>query len=277
MFETGISRQRSIGFLAGALLLAPAAHAATLEIIITNTAQDGGFAITPVYSAFHDGSFDAFDAGSAASAGVEQIAETGNPSGLPGERLTVAPQSVATVVAAPASGPPTIDPGETTRARIEVDGSVNRYFTFLSMLVPSNDTFLGNDDPFAYALFDAAGKFLGDRVINVTADLLWDAGTEINELLGGPAFVVGQDANAGAEENGVVHAAESFAGFAGAQTPLGTLDGTLIDFTGDRSAFSVATITIRELPAAVPLPAAGLMSLTALIGLGATRRRRKTA
>ena len=267
--------RKSVASVVAALSFATMAQATTLEITITNTAQIGGFAITPVYSAFHDGNFDAFDAGGTASAGVQQIAETGSPSLLPAERLAVSPDSVATVVAAPGSGPPTVDPGETTSARIDVDGSVNRYFTFLSMLVPSNDTFLGNDDPFAYSIFDAAGSFLGDRVIDVTAELLWDAGTEINDLLGGPAFVVGQDANAGADENGVIHAAESFAGFAGAQTPLGTLDGNLIDFGTDRSAFSVATITIREVPATVPLPASGLLGLGGFAALGGLRLLRK--
>ncbi|MEO3414308.1 spondin domain-containing protein [Roseovarius sp. CAU 1744] len=260
--------------------LATAVQAATLEITITNTAQTGGFAITPVYSAFHDGSFDAFDAGSTASAGVELIAETGSAGGLPAERLAVAPGSVATVVAAPGSGPPTIDPGETTTATIEVDGSVNRYFTFLSMLVPSNDTFLGNDDPLAYSLFDPLGNFLGERVINVTASHLWDAGTEVNDPLGGPAFVALQDALAGVDENGVVHGVESFAAFAGVETPLGILDGNLIDFGTDPDRFSVATITIREISGVVPLPASGLLGLGSLLGLGGLsilRRRRKTA
>lgn len=264
--------------LLAAASLAGAAGATTLEITITNTARTGGFAFTPVYSAFHDGSFDAFDAGGVASAGVEAIAETGNTAGLPSERLAEAPDSVATVIAAAESGPPTVDPGETTRATIDVDGTVNRYFTFLSMLVPSNDTFFGNDDPLAYSLFDAGGRFLGDRVIDVTAELLWDAGTEVNDLLGGPAFVVGQDATAGAEENGVIHAAESFAGFAGAETPLGVLNGDLIDFGSNRSAFSVATITIREVSAPVPLPASGLLGLGGLLslgGLGLFRKRRK--
>ena len=272
--------RRGLAALAALASMATMAQATTLEITITNNAAVGGFAFTPVYSAFHDGNFDAFDAGSGASAGVQLIAETGDPGGLPAERLAVSPASVATVVAAPGSGPPTVDPGETTSATIEVDGTVNRYFTFLSMLVPSNDTFLGNDDPLAYSLFDMGGNFLGERVINVTAELLWDAGTEINDLLGGPAFVLGQMAGDGADENGVVHAAESFAGFAGAETPLGILDGNLIDFGDDRSAFSVATITIREVGGAVPLPATGLLALGGLAslgGLGAFRKRRKPA
>ncbi|WP_306113006.1 MULTISPECIES: spondin domain-containing protein [unclassified Roseovarius] len=273
-----ISGRGIVASVVASVSFAAAAQATTLEITITNTAQIGGFAITPVYSAFHDGNFDAFDAGSAASAGVELIAETGSPGGLPAERLAVSPDSVATVVAAPGSGPPTIDPGETTTATIDVDGSINRYFTFLSMLVPSNDTFLGNDDPLAYSLFDDFGNFSGERVIDVTASLLWDAGTEVNDPLGGPAFVAMQDAADGVAENGVVHGVESFAAFAGVETPLGILDGNLIDFGNDLSQFSVATITIREVSGVVPLPAAGLFGLSGLLGLGGLsvlRRRKK--
>ncbi len=260
--------------------LASAAQATTLEITITNNAQVGGFAFTPVFSVFHDGSYDTFSSGVAASAGLQQLAETGSPSGVQGEQAALAPDSVSTVIAAPVSGPPTVDPGETTSATIDVDGSVNRYFSFLSMLVPSNDTFLGNDDALAYSIFDAAGSFLGDRSFDVTAAMLYDAGTEVNDPLNGPAFVAMQDAMAGADENGVVHGVESFAAFAGVETPLGTLNGALIDFGQDPSAFSVATISIREVSGAVPLPAAGLFALggfASLGGLGLFRNRKRKA
>ena len=120
-----------------------AAQATTLEISITNTAQAGGFAITPVYSAFHDGAFDAFDAGSAASAGVELIAETGMTGGLPGERLAVSPDSVAVVVGAPQSGPPTIDPGETGTATINVDGLFSVSGSFALTQVSADESVFG--------------------------------------------------------------------------------------------------------------------------------------
>ncbi len=266
----------AIAFVA-AMSVGAVAQATTLEITITNSANTGGFAITPVYSAFHDGNFDAFNVGEAASAGVKLIAETGNQAGLTPERLLASPGSQATVVAAPGSGPPTIDPGEATTATIAVDGNTNRYFSFLSMLVPSNDTFLGNDDPLAFELFDVAGMFLGERTINITADWLFDAGTEVNDRNNGPAFVVGQDADDGAAENGVVHQVESFAAFAGVNTPLGLLDGNEIDFGQDPSRFSVASISIREVTSlsTIPLPASGLLIIGGLGMLGGLRRLRR--
>ena len=68
--------------IAGALFATFAATAATatpLTITITNTQGEGGLAIAPFYTAFHNASFDAFEEGEAASAGLEQLAELGGP------------------------------------------------------------------------------------------------------------------------------------------------------------------------------------------------------
>lgn len=255
-----------------------AAQATTLQITVENLAATGGFSITPTYLAFHDGGFDAFSVGTAATAGLEALAELGDVSGLPSERLAASPGSQAIVAAQSGNGPPTIDPGETSTVQIDVDENLNRFFTFLSMLVPTNDTFLGNGDPEAFALFDATGTFLGDRVIDVTGDDLYDAGTEVNDPANGPAFVVGVDGTLGADEGGTVQQAGDLGLFAGLETPVGVLDGSLIGFGGDPSSFAVARITITEVAvASVPVPAAawGLLSGVAL--LGGLRRMRRAA
>ena len=57
---------------------AGAVQAATLKITVTNLGVSGGLTITPVFAAFHNGSFDTFNVGDAASAGLEEIAETGS-------------------------------------------------------------------------------------------------------------------------------------------------------------------------------------------------------
>ncbi|MEO9604036.1 MAG: spondin domain-containing protein, partial [Lentilitoribacter sp.] len=64
--------------------LAAPAMATTLRVTVTNnqaapTAGVAGFALTPVYSAFHNGLFDSYNLGEEVSAGVEQLAEVGNP------------------------------------------------------------------------------------------------------------------------------------------------------------------------------------------------------
>ncbi|MEO1541681.1 MAG: spondin domain-containing protein [Pseudomonadota bacterium] len=263
--------------LATGLAAASMASAASLKITITNTASIGGFSLTPVYSTAHDGSFDAFDVGDDASAGVELIAELGDPGGLPVERLADDPNSTATVIAAPANGVGTIDPGETTTAFLHLTEPSQRFFTFLSMLVPSNDTFLGNDD--ALEIIDAAGNYLGDQTIILTGLDLYDAGTEANDLNDGAAFVALVDgaspsvpATGGTVTSDKIQLASTldFGLNNAITTPVGLLDPALTDFMSDPSGFGVARIEI----AAVPLPAAAPMLAGALILMGALRRRR---
>jgi hypothetical protein len=262
--------------LSSAALTAQAASFTTLEVTVENLASTGGFSFTPLYFAFQDGNFDAFSAGQAASAGLELLAEEGNPSGLAAERLAVSPGSQGGTIAAPGNGVPPVDPGESSSVTVDVDGAQNRYFTFLSMILPSNDAFFGSADPLGILLFDAAGGFLGDRVINVTGAQIYDAGTEVNDPGNGPAFIAGQTITDGADEGGVVKLAQDLSGFAGLSTPLGPVDGNAIDFASDRNSFAVARISIREVaPAPVPLPAGAVLLLGGLGALGGLRARRK--
>ena len=254
------------------------ASATTLRITVNNPNDPGGFAITPLYTAFHDGTFDAFDVGDEASDGVEVIAETGAASTVAGERLDVDPDSVGGVVNTSA-GPPPIQPGETASIEIDVEASSALYFTYLAMLLPSNDTFIGNDNPLAYQIFDDAGNFLGPQTINVTGLDIYDAGTEANGLLGS-AFVAGQDIGLSPDDSSDVITQGIFDldVFAGATlATLETLTDDLgrLDFLSDPANFSVVSITIEEV-APIPLPASAAAMLLALGGLGfASRKRRK--
>lgn len=253
---------------------AQAASMTTLEVTVENLAGAGGFSFTPLYFAFQDGNFDAFSTGQAASAGLELLAEEGNPSGLAAERLAVSPGSQGGTIAAPGNGIPPVDPGESNSVTVDVDGGLNRYFTFLSMILPSNDTFFGSADPLGIVLFDDFGNFLGDRVIDVTGAQIYDAGTEVNDPANGPAFVAGQNITAGAAEGGKVQLAQDLSAFAGVNTPLGVIDGNAIDFTADPGNFAVVRITITEV-APVPLPAGAVLLLGGLGALGGLRARRK--
>ncbi|MEL6678995.1 MAG: spondin domain-containing protein [Pseudomonadota bacterium] len=266
--------------LTAGLVAATAAPAATLRITITNTADVGGFSLTPVYTAFHNGTFDAFDAGALATPGVELLAELGDASGLPAERLAQDPGSTARMIAQPANGPGTIDPGESGFVEVDLDTVNQRFFTFLSMIVPSNDTFIGNDDPEAIELFDAAGNYLGDQTIELTGLDIYDAGTEANLLENGAAFVTSVDGAAPAvpapggvatRDNIVLASLLGFRVGSDIGTPAGPLDAALTQFSDDPAAFSVARIEI----AAVPLPAAAPMLGGALLLLGAMRVRKR--
>jgi hypothetical protein len=258
--------RRSLGVIAAALLLcAPAAgaRAAQLEITFTNNRPAGGFAFTPLWVALHNGSFDLFDPGSAASAGLEQLAELGATSGLD---AALAGQGVSGVVGS--AGIPPFVPGESASAPLMVaDPTDQRFLTFASMVVPSNDLFIGNGNPTGIELFDASGAFLGPRTIQIFGRMVWDAGTEVNSILDGGAFVVGVGATGGAAENGVVHlffddpgAPAYLSSIVGIESPNGPITNA---FDGNSL---LATITIRAVPepSSLALAALGLGALSAL-------------
>ena len=75
---------------------------------------------------------------------------------------------------------PLFDPGEISWAEFSLNPDNNRYFTYAAMVVPSNDAFIGNHNPWAVELFDAAGHFTGKKIITVLGSQVWDAGTELN-------------------------------------------------------------------------------------------------
>jgi len=76
------------------------------------------------------------------------------------------------------------------------------YFSFLSMVIPSNDAFIGNDDPLAYKIIDGGFQ---PQVIDIFGSMVWDAGTEINDEIAANVPLLGQAVgNTGGIEGGVV-------------------------------------------------------------------------
>ncbi len=250
-----------------AFVAAGAAHATSIDITFNNS-NGFGFLVTPVYTGLHAGTFDAFDEGSAASAGVEQVAELPVPLFPPNliapERLAVEPDSQGGFIVGP--GGPILD-GESGTLTLDVaQPTVNRYATFLSMFVPSNDTFFGNDNPLAYELFDAAGNLI-EQTIEITGSSIWDAGTEVNQLFG--AAAPGEDITLGDVEGGVITSLLDNDGFADLEDLFGiTGAGTI---TADTVLF---TIDVSATPAPVPLPAGLPLLLGALGAFGLVKRRK---
>jgi hypothetical protein len=253
--------------LAAALLLPVGLRAESVTVTIENLQPEGGAAFTPVWHAVHDGTFNAFDAGSSASAGIELVAELGDPSELGAEFTASGAAGVTGVLASP-SGPPPFSPGQSNSTTIEVDDpTITRFFSFASMVVPSNDLFLGNDGAMMIEVFDGDGNVI-PQTITIMSDMIWDAGTEVNDITDGPAFVIGQDATAGTPEDGVVTAlfdvpgAEDYlASIVGVDTPIGTITDGLTP--GE----AIARISI------VPEPTAGSVFALAGLALAALRRR----
>ena len=223
-----------------------------LQVTVENTLPDGGTFVTPVWFGFHDGlSFDLFTNGEAASQGLERLAEDGVVDPISAEFLAQAAGNggVDSTLFGTAGVPGPIDPGETASTILNVeDPALARFFTWGTMIIPSNDAFLATtDDPQGEAIFDAEGNFLGPiEIVRTGADVL-DAGTEVNNEQGA-AFLNQAGLDDGTPENGVVGAHPGFNGSVGnpggaPQNILGgtTASGAVIDpvigdFTADPAA-----------------------------------------
>ncbi len=177
-------------------------HAQTQDIIVTieNLAPEGGVFFTPVWLGFHDGSLDLFDPGGLASESLERIAEDGDAATLRAEFAAAVGDAggMDDVVTAPEgfAGAPVYDPGDIASAQYLLDSKMNRYASFLSMIIPSNDAFIGNHDPKQIELFDAAGEFKGKQIITILGSMVWDAGTELNTEMDA-AFINQTEPNTG--------------------------------------------------------------------------------
>ncbi len=248
-----------------------AVHAQSISITIENTMASDSFFFTPVWVAVHDGSFNTFDNGAFADmfGGLTEIAEGGDTSVLSSRFMGAQPNGRdATVTAVAFDGDaPVFSPGESTTFGLNVgDASVNRYFSFASMIIPSNDLFFANGNPAAYELFDAMGNFNGPMVIEIYGGDVYDAGTEVNDAFGGAAF--SQNGGMSVDERlpirdffGDMGDADYLTSFVGSMTANGATIGSTF---GQREL--IATITI------VPAPAS--LGLLGLGGLAAIRRRR---
>ncbi|MEM1098350.1 MAG: spondin domain-containing protein [Planctomycetota bacterium] len=239
--------------------------------------------LTPLWFGFHNGAFDQFDIGSPAGSvlgtnAVELVAELGDVSQITAD-FTAAPgvpgdiQGVVTAVGAGSLAAPPIQPGETGTAFVTpINPSAYQYFSFLSMVVPTNDTFIGNDDPFAYRVFDdndnlidEFGNITTSRTITITGADILDAATELNSGFGA-AFTQGQDGTLGTDENGNVTLGSDLSAFLGVTDVTGRQIDDLIDAN---EVFATVTISI------VPEPATA--SLLGLGALGLLRRKRRDA
>ena len=147
-----------------------------------------GFFFTEPWVGLHDGGFDLFDNGERATPGLESLAEGGNTEAL-GAEFAQQGRLQATIGNGNVQF---ISPGETVEGSIDIrNAQAYRYFSFASMIIPSNDGFIGNEDPLAYELFDADGNFNGEVTIDLFAEDIYDSGTEVNDALGAAGFSLG--------------------------------------------------------------------------------------
>jgi len=189
-------------FLAAACLAAPAAALSAMvqvRVHVENLAPAGSVAVSPLTLGFGAGTFDPFDAGKAAGEPIVKIAEGGNGSMWMAAFQAAEPTATVGVVT-----PGPLTPGGSAMADFLVDSSVNRYFSFGAMVVPSNDYFVGNDSPTQYSVFDAGGQ-LALTSITLKGSDLWNAGSEATDPLQAAFLQVGMN-DLRTPENGVIGA-----------------------------------------------------------------------
>lgn len=255
------------------LALAGAAQAADVKVTLTQLSPLGGVGIAPLWVGFHNGSFDAFDAGYAASLGIERAAEDGSAAQL----STIFAATASAGIQGTLPGPPAF-PGAVRSLTLNgVDlGGANRYFSYAAMIVLSNDFFIGNDNA---TQFDLSSIAQGGKISLLVggAGQVWDAGTEVNDFrysLANGAFGIGggqSGPNQGTDEHGVVHVVSGnpYTSFASQDlVPAGYQWGNL-DFS-NQGAFARVDIEV----AAVPEPSSALMLLAGLGLAGFVARRR---
>lgn len=198
----------------------------SVVVNVENLAPQRGTFQTPVWIGIHDGTFDIYDRDVAADAllgpGVlESLAEDGNNGPITEtfeQRNSGSPQ--ANLVT---SGGP-FQPGSRSSITLQVNPSVDRYFSYGSMVIPSNDFFVANGNPLAHQLFDDNGRFVGENFIVAGSEVL-DAGTEVNdEIAENTAFLNQPALNVGNTEQGNVVLGEGFASPGSLTYPDGVLN-----------------------------------------------------
>lgn len=179
-----------------------------VRVSVTNESDTGGTFTTPVWVGFHNGSFDVYNRGEVASAGLEQIAEDGDPTTI-GAELIAADANAQGGVVLGAAGP--IATRETTSGTFTLAAGQTS-LSLAAMLLPSNDAFIATGS--ALNLFDEAGNFLGAQTIEFAGTDVLDAGTEVNTEQDA-AFINQTAPNTGIDENGTVQTHPGFNGSLG--------------------------------------------------------------
>jgi hypothetical protein len=175
------------------------------SITVVNMAPESGTCFTPVWVGIHDGTFDIFNLSEPVSAELESIVEDGDLFSFQTLFATSGITGYQTV-----AGSALLCPGENVTVPFDNLNIVNGtafYLSFVSMIVPSNDAFLANDDPRLFELFDDNGNYIPTGIFEldaIGADV-WDAGSELNDERPENVFLLGQvTKNSGTTENGVV-------------------------------------------------------------------------
>ncbi len=254
---SSVKYRRMLAPLACCLGLGVAMPASAVQIRVTveNLSPVNGTFLTPFWVGFHDGTFNPVNIGSTAPDFIERIAEDGN----------VAPLQAAFgagnqgVLFGPGGA---IGPGQSGSVLFDLDGTLsgNRYFSYASMVIPSNDAFVASINPLEHMIFDAGGQFIPTSFILLGSEIL-DAGTEVNDEVPAHTAFFGQATpDTGLAENGVVGLHSGFLP-ASSGGILAAPQFANADFTA--AGYQLARVSI----AAVPEPGTSLLMGIGLMAL----------
>ncbi len=259
-----IFRFGSLAILFGLLALNTAASAASVSVKVTvkNLVPENGVSFAPLRLGFGNGTFDSFNIGEAATAPIISIAEGGSGSDWFPAFAAAEPNAVLGSVGG------ALLPGQSASSSFIVNPATNRYFTFASMVIPSNDFFIGNDDPMEYQLFDANGDLQITSILQ-NAGEIWDAGSEAFDPANA-AFLVGGTNALRTPQNSVVsfNFAE-LAGFNGLETAGGYFLNSQLSAS---TPIYEISFSVSPVPEPSTMAITGLMAATGLIRF--IRRRR---
>lgn len=146
----------------GGALLSQSVFAAEIDVKITNLTQ--GIYFTPVIVAAHTSDASVYTIGTAASDELQMMAEGGDISGL----STALTAASADLLENPAGG--LLAPGASTEGELST-ADTNMYLSVASMLLPTNDGFVGLD---SWMIPTEAGTY----TVYLNG---YDAGTEVND------------------------------------------------------------------------------------------------
>ncbi len=240
-----------------ALISAFSAQSTEVQVKIENLTDTGGVFFTPVWVGFHDGSFDSYDTGAVATAGIERIAEDGDASELSSLFVSSTVTGIDAVVLNPEGfeGAPVYEPGSVSTEVFDLDPSTQSYLSYASMIIPSNDAFVANSGPQDHQIFNEDGEFIGPFTFVVYGTQVRDAGTEDNTETDA-AFLNQSAGNTGVTTSDNISVHPGFNGSIGnpEATPVNILGGTVAsgdvididagDFTNQY--YPIMRITVSE-------------------------------
>ena len=248
-----------VAAVAAALCASTLASAAQVSLTITaeNLAPTNSISFAPLHFGVHSNTFDAFNIGQVAAAPIISVAEGGGGAAWQAAFASADPTATRGTIGMP------LFPGMTRSLTVMVDTTINPFFTFAAMAIPSNDFFIGNDS--AIRLFNNDGS-LALTSINQKARQIWDAGSEV--LDPAAAAFVGNNSLRTPQNSVVAFNFGEFHVYNGLTTAAGYTFNSQLTADSDvyRISFSAA---------AVPEPETYALMLSGLMVIGAIARRRR--